>query len=843
MSARKRIAIVLIFLILTVVAAVGIDRWVRNIAPPPTVDSLPANDELSQLPRRELEASPVQTNARSIRGQVLRPSGEPAPGARILLQGVGDFPPVEVFVDAGGSFRIDDLELGLYAVEASQDGYGPAQLIGVVPGGAPLRLVLMSGKELRGQLVRRGQVLNAGVIHVGGAGVFPTRSQHFSGSTEYRVSGLRPGRIEAIATAPGLSSGFVEGIAIDSEGGAQHDFQMLAAPTMNLRLTDRGTGEVIDSGVVTISARPLHVLSLTTQIFFGEAVIDFLPPGEYWMRVRAPGYLPHERRFWVTQGGGTVDIALHQGARIQGKVVDQAGNPLSGVSLRAILDTDSGAKFDMKVGIFEVFHGLARPNGTTFWWPTSSYTTNREGIFDVGGLPAGRAIIMANKDGFATGMSPQITIQHDQTYEDLRIVLERGRALRGRVENSRGRAIAGAVVSAVPRSIPAWVSGRSLVTDGTGSFVFQGLPSQVRLTVRHPRFGVHQDELEIAPSGLDNHVVRLSGDDSISYTGRILGAVAGDTFGARIWFLRRDNDIPVCFAIADAKGAFEAQQCSSIAERVIVFKEGFAPLLGDAPKLNEEREFILRKGGELDIVSQGLPMTIDVIPEFHLPDEAWIFESVSVERWKRHNVKLLAPGAYSVVCQAEGYAPARIRVEVKNNERAEAVCPFPSRVATQEVAVLDPQNAPVADAVVWIEGLGPSPVQLKTDSRGRIVLDGAPERWVHLHASHESWGAGSLSFQLPKEPSEARRLQLVTPVGGSDPSATIQKLRTWGLSVILDGRSLVVEEVHRGTPADNVGFRRGDKLLWIRHETNTRLSVGVRRRSDIVTHVMVQGEP
>lgn len=829
-------------LLFTALTAVGIDAWIRKLKPPPSTDSLPVNDEITQMGARPNTPSNAPDESRTIRGQVLKPTGEPANDAVVSLQSATSDETLTIKTNAGGTFRFENLEMGLYVIEADLEGYGPAQVIGVAPGGAALRLTLLSGRELTGQLRRKDQVLNMGVVQVGGPGIFPQRSQTVDASGNFRVAGLRAGIVEAIAMSPGFSSGFVENIAIDSEGNARHDFEMLHAPTVEIRLTDRGTGDVIDSGVITIAARPLHVLAVSTQIFFGEATIDFLPPGEYWMRVRAPGYLPRDQRFWVTSNGGTLDIALSQGAQMSGRVVDQAGNPLQGVSLRAVVEDSSGGRFDMKNGIFETFHGLARPDGTTFWWPSSSYTTNAEGRFTVGGIPAGRAMLVANKDGFATGLSPNIQIQNDNTYEDIRIVLERGRALRGRVENASGGPIAGAVVTAVPAALPAWVSGRSLVTDGTGAFTFQGLPSKVRLTVRHPRYGVVQEALSLGENGLDNHIVRLNQGATIRYSGRILVSPQGSSLGARIWYLRRDNNLPVCFGIADEKGNFEARDCSALAERFIAFKPGYAPLMGDAPPQGNAREYVLRQGGELDIVAQRHSMAVGVIPDFYLPDEAWLVEPFVVERWKRHTMRLLAPGRYLVTCHAEGFAPATIRVEVSEGKRAEAVCPVPQRVASQEFAVLDSQGAPVADAVIWVDGLSARPTQMRSGPRGRFVLEGMPERWVQIYAAHEDWGAGSLALQLPKDPQETIAIRLQDPIGGQDTSATQTLLASWGLRVALDRRAIIVDDVVRNTPAESVGFRRGDKLLWIRPESESRLSVGVRRRSDVVTHILVRGE-
>lgn len=787
------------------------------------------------------EGSSPADSTRAIVGQVVRPSGEPAVGVTVIVQAPGSEDPWETSTDMGGTFRFDDLPLNLYAVEASQEGYGPAFVIGVVPGGAPLRLVLQTGKEVSGQLLRRGEVIPSGTVHIGGPGLFPQRSQHTDNAGRYRISGLRPGAYEMIAVGQGYSSGFVENVHLDSDERLNLDLEMYVAPSMNLKVRDRSSGESIEAGVVTIASRSFHVLALHSLVIDGQATIDFLPPGEYWIRVRSPGFMPHEGRFWVTPQGGAIDINLSRGATIQGQVIDEAGNPIGGASLRAIVETPSGGRFDLSSAAFEVFHRLARPHGTPFWWPTSDYVTDSKGRFTISGIPAGEAVFVARREHFATGMSPPLKVQHDQSYEDIKIVMERGRSLRGRVETSDGGPVAGAAVSAVASALPAWVGGRTLVTNRSGAFVFQELPRDVRLTVRHPDYDPATIELQLEESGLDDFIVHLDAPHRRQYSGRVLQTQKGPARGARVWIMSGASDIPVCTAVANSEGHFRATHCSAPPERLIIYANGYAPLLADISDPLRPQDWTLRAGGELDLVTQRYNASVTVTPAFFLPTDAWKEEPRTMERWTRENIKGIAPGVYNVICESDGFAPAALQVTVSDGQRAEAVCPHPHRVATQEVVVVDREGAPVSNAIVWVEGLG-APMRAATNSEGRIRLEGDPGRWVRFEAVHESWGQGLGAVQLPREESEPVRVVLEHPVGGRNQESFITTLQAWGIVTATDNRTVLVDTTRPNTPASSVGMRRGDKLLWARPLGDSRLSVGVRRRNDVVVLELVRGD-
>ena len=839
-KSRIRIWLVLGLLLMTTLAAFLVIRLVDRSTTAPT--PLPANDEVEQMQGEKApQAKPPANDERAIVGQVVRPNGEPAVGVTVLVQAPGNDAPWETTTDLGGTFRFDELPLELYAVEASQEGYGPAFIIGVVPGGAPLRLVLQTGKEVSGQLLRRDDVVGAGTVHLGGPGLFPQRSQPTDSSGRFRIAGLRPGSYEAIAVAEGYSSGFIENLNLDTDDRSDLQLEMLLAPTVELRIHNRRGGAPVEAGVVTISSRPFHVLALHSLVIDGKATIDFLPPGEYWIRVRAPGFMPHEGRFWVTTSGGKVDINLSAGATIDGVVVDQAGNPVRGASLRTVVETTSGGRFDLSSAAFEVFHRLARPHGTPFWWPASDYVSDSNGRFRISGIPAGSAVMVARRENFSTGMSRPLRVQHDQTYEGIRIVLERGRRLRGRVENDAGGPVAGAAVSAVPAALPAWIGGKSIVTDRSGAFIFKELPSQVRLTVRHPDYGISTLVVDVGESGLDDYIVTLSAPNRRQYSGRVLKTQGGPAKGARIWIMNGASEIPVCTAVTNSDGHFRATHCTALPERIIISAQGFAPLLADITDTAAAQDWVLRAGGELDLVTQRNPAAVHVSPTFYLPEDAWKRPLVEMERWSRENIQGLAPGVYQVVCESEGFAPAAVNVTVSADARAEAICPFPHRVSHHEVVVVDNQGAPVPNAEVWVEGLG-APIRATTNAQGRIRLEGDPGRWVRIEAFHEAWGQGNGGFQFPREASEPTRVDLDQPIGGKDVNDFVNMLEQWGLVTARDNRSVLIDTTKPDSPAAGVGFQRGDKLLWARARSDSRLSIGVRRRNEVVVLELVRGD-
>ncbi|TVQ98227.1 MAG: hypothetical protein EA398_13620, partial [Deltaproteobacteria bacterium] len=276
---------------------------------------------------------------RTLHGQVLRPSGEPAPGALVTAQDATGEVLFEAIADSGGLFAFEEMPDSVYVVEASLDGHGPALAIGVRPRATPLRLTLQGGQDIFGIVTHEDEPVPGAVVQVGGPGTFPQRSVLADATGRFRLAGLRAGAYHFIATAEGqgLGSGFGGRILIDeaSTEAERMEIPLRSAPELRLTLVDGASGEPVPEAVVTFSEESLHMLSINQSVVGGEHVVDFLPRGTYFLRVRAAGYLPWEQTIRIGARPGDLRVELRSGARVRGTVRDEAGNPVGRVAMSA----------------------------------------------------------------------------------------------------------------------------------------------------------------------------------------------------------------------------------------------------------------------------------------------------------------------------------------------------------------------------------------------------------------------------------------------------------------------------------------------------------------------------
>ena len=841
-------------LLLALAALLALIAIVRSLAPEPAAMeeiSDPGVEELTQI-YGSVDASdgsgegsaevPATEGEPGIGGQVVQPTGEPARGAAVSATSM-DGRVHEAVADSGGMFHFYDLDVDQrYVIEASQLGYGPAIAIGVAVGQTEVRLVLESGREVEGLVTHRDEPVPHAVVHLGGPGTFPQRSVVADSSGRFTVSGLRPGAYEVIATAEGYGSGFGGRMAIDDPEGEtlRLDIPVYTTPTTTISVVDSLTSEPVAVAVIAIADGPLHVLSLHEVAEGGVTDVNFLPRGDYFVRVRSPGYLPYEGTVSVSGSGGDLVLPLSRGATIRGSVADTVGNPISHASLTAVVVTTEGARWELRRTHFDDFHRLVRPDGTPFWWSESVFYTDETGRFELSGLPAGAARITVMKSGWATVASNEIRLDPDRVFEPLNLTMEAGRRLRGRVEDGAGGAVSGAFVSARPERVPAWASPVGLTTPRNGVFEIEDLPESVILAVRHPEFAATEVRLEIPETGLDDVIVRLSGEQLPAVRGRLYTSQGAPAVGALIWLMEGESQLPACQATVGADAWFTATHCTAQPERLIASYPDHAPLVAELTDAIEPQDWELPLGGELEILSQRTPVVADVIPSWPLPPAHWHRPQLSLDGWSRDLVRHVPAGSYQVRCTADGHEEGEITVAVQEGERTEAVCPALSRMVEFPIYVVDPQGARVGGAVVFVDRTDP-PIRTISDENGRVMVRSRPGIWLDGEAMHEEWGRGYLRFFAHyEEQTNPPRIELGDPIGGDEPEALAEELTAWGVSVVPDGRSLLLESVADQTPAAAVGLRRLDHLLWARPVTEFRYSIGVRRNGELLTFELVR---
>lgn len=784
----------------------------------------------------------VADDAHVLRGRVTRPNGEPASQAVVVATCADDGSLVEAVTDAGGMFEAyaDDC---LYAIEATKEGFGPAIIAGVRPSSRDLLLLLTDGVSIDG-LVLRGQdpVANA-TVHLGGAGVFPQRVAQTDANGRFRIFGLRPGNYRAFAAGADCGSPFGQQVIVPDVGAGERvrlELECAPAPGASLSIVERSSGAPVEDAVLSIADGPLHVMAVQERVAGGIVVLPYLPAGTYFMRLRAGGFLPWEGLVTVSDSSDTITVELSRGATVSGSVVDLAGNPVGGARLTAFVQTPEGGRWEMRRNLFDDFHRLVRPDGAPFWTLDTGYVTDASGQFALSGIPAGEAVVVANRGGLAPAFTSRLTVQRDATYEGIRLVMSPGRSVRGRVEDSGGSRVVEAWVGARPAGVPDWAAPEPVPTDSFGMFRLDDQPEAVRIDVRHSEFAPAALDLSLPVGGLDDLVIRLSGDQAPELRGRVFAADGAAAFGATVWIMHGQSDIPACRASVGLDGWFAAQGCSATPERILVSHPEHAVLSADLGTSTEPRDWHLLRGGEIEVITQRLAVLAQIEPVATVPSALWAPQTLTLDRWARQPVRHLAAGRWRVVCRAEGYEDAVVEVDVADQRRVEAMCPFMYQRTSMQLYVVDAQGAPVGGALVMIDGSGPEVREL-TGADGSVRWQGEPGRRVRARAMHEAWGTGRTEFVVPFEPEASPpRVVLDQSVAGDDPEAFLAQLRDWGVVAVVDGRSVVVDRAEVGTPGAGVGLRRGDRLLWAQPAGEQRLSIGLRRGAEVLTFELVR---
>lgn len=190
----------------------------------------------------------------------------------------------------------------------------------------------------------------------------------------------------------------------------------------------------------------------------GRFEIADLPPGQrLGLWVTRDGYVRRHVEGLRAPAEEPVEIVLQPGGRLEGVVTDANGNPLadSSVQVGRVMRTPTGPS-------------VILPDS-----PSGYVSTGEDGRFQVTELPPGEVFLRAEKRGFLPSEIRRLEIEPGIPSEEIRVVLERGATITGRVFDPEG--------VPVPRASVRWVDhpsgGGSALTDGDGRYRLEGIPS------------------------------------------------------------------------------------------------------------------------------------------------------------------------------------------------------------------------------------------------------------------------------------------------------------------------------------------------------------------------------
>ena len=439
----------------------------------------------SALPTLRFEPAPPVT------GTVVDEQGHPVAGALVRILPVSydkdrEWP--RVWTRATGDFRFGgQIALGVGQIAVRQPGFAPASLSPVPLPSSGLRIVLRRGTTATGRVVDEAGRPAAGAVvelvrsneeSLGRAAVMEDGS--------FSLPHLPPGHAELRIERPGAAPFRRRQIdvpdALDVPDGGTFDLGRILAPagaTLSGRVTDSG-GHPLSGVAVWLRAGDGGEWGrepATTTGADGAFAVAGLPPNEELeVDLCHEGLLP-DLESLPTVPPEPLDLTLRPALRLDGTVVYSDGEPVRDAYLlaRPVDETEH----------IETYRPCATGEKTD--------PTDAEGRFTLTPLEAGSYELTVSVEGFQRRQPWKTAVVPGP--DSLRIVLERGATLTGRVTDPQGQPVPGAWMTANgPESDTV-----SALTEADGSYRLTGIETgSVLVAVTHQGFEETKQTTDIA---------------------------------------------------------------------------------------------------------------------------------------------------------------------------------------------------------------------------------------------------------------------------------------------------------------------------------------------------------
>lgn len=476
----------------------------------------------------------------------------------------------------------------------------------------------------------------------------------------------------------------------------------------------------------------------------------------------------------------SIVLELREGARVSGRVTAPEGVPVRGASVTWESDTSP------------------RPEPST---------TGADGAFSLTGIVPGRAWIVATRDGFLPSRQRTRKLVDGEHLEGLVIVLDRGLAIRGRVQWPDGAPAAEAEVRALPERKERGASERDLVARSGDDGTFELLALSERtysLTASArpaPRPNAKPDpnapkwraELRAVKSGARDVQFTLSA--GIAFAGRVVDETGAPVTKFRILVEERETvdrpsfgyDRSRSFRAADGGYVYDglrpgwwqvSAEANGLPSRPVRIE---LPLAGEAPMLVVPRRAEVR-GIVRD--PQGRPVDGASVRRVSPNADGSVTKTggtrgldfATTDGKGRFEFDRLPAGSVALVARAPDLAPS---AEVE----AEAVAGHPREVelalragGTIRVRVLDVEGQPEPGRTITWNGKDEPNLHAETDARGECSFE---------HVRPGTCGVRT-------EPSRAQRLR-ATRTGGELDSELLDSWNFRSLVTVVDGAVVEVE--------------------------------------------------
>jgi protocatechuate 3,4-dioxygenase beta subunit len=785
---------------------------------------------------------------------------EPVAGAAVLVTGA-DALPLAATTDAAGQAVVDALSGEAWGVRVVARGYEPYE---TSTPGPELDVTLRRALALRVVVTDAdGTRVPGAEVQLSGPELWPTRRVDTNTQGEVTISGLASGSYDVFARAGSRLSDTLRAFELRHEDGLGPRVVTLVLREgrfLAVRVVDAEARPVPDADLVLAEAGVAAFPLAARSDQHGQARLGPLRWQQAHLAVRADGFVP--RSLWVGgESGGAgepIEVVLVRGGTIVGRVVDERGFPVEGVSLEVIGTDLYGMPVALtpetstvrKAHFAQVLQGPAAlvPAGELGVMPgpvppiplagsaaaslgmglvaPGSWTTDDAGRFTARGVSPGELRILARHPEYVESVSDPVRLGAGGQAE-VEVVLRAGRRLEGRLLDAQGFPVAQARLR-IQAGRGAF--DRTLLTRTDGTFVVAAAPKDLVVSV----FGV-DDPLRVVL----RRAVALSDDPSERLDLELpeerpdvrLQVVdeRGDPIAvAQVTLVSLDPEVPLRETRFSAEdGTLEVTAAAGVHGRVLVDAPGYARLDKVWDELPETARLELSRAtsvtGRVTAVRGRQPASGARV----------VLRGEGLRRETRTNdsgeytLRDVPPGKFTLSFEHAELGRAAVDVQVVRQDRDrpfEAPLVDLAEPAVLSGRVVDGAGQPVEGARVAV-GVVPSYLPQGALPAGVVVTNGAGEfrlegvdpgaRTLSAHAS--GLGRGTLRLTALTPGGEQRDLvvRLTEPAGEDGHDWRGGVAVTLGERDHAQGTSVVVVHVAEGSEAERAGLQPGDVLTEV----------------------------